>query len=201
MTICRHGGKIASVIPSILVDSLTGGFFILVVAHHHVDTSCDNLALYVLWIVRVNLYFHAGQRNTTWARLEVVVIAIGNERCTLGCAIANSDREIDAFEELLNLLVERSATYDNLIGFSSKGCIYLATDALFYLLWYDRHLQQYLDNVALNLWEHTFADNLLNNKRYGYNYIGLYFLESLGNDGRRRQTGEEVQVIAWAEGE
>ena len=63
----------------------------------------------------------------------VVPIIIADDRSTLSCSITYCEWKIDRLEELFNLLIECSASDDNLIEFSTKSLIYLSSNLLPYL--------------------------------------------------------------------
>ena len=130
-----------------------------------------------------------------------MIVAIGDEWCALGSAVAHGEGEIDALEELFDFLVEGCTANDNLVGTSAKGVVDLLADTLPDFFRDDRHLEHNLDGVGLYLGEHALADNLLDNQGYCNDDVGLDFLEGLGNDGWRGQTREEVQVVTRTEGE
>ena len=195
MSFRPHRGKVARVVPTLAVDSSLGGFLVFVVTQHHIGATNNDFTLDVQRVCRCYLHLHIGQRLSTGAWLEDVVVAIRDKRCTLRSAIAHREGEVDALEELFYLLVQRCATDDDFVGPSAKGVVDLLTDTCLDLLGNDRHLQHNLDGVALYLGEYALADNLLDDQRYGNDDVRLDFLVGLGNDGWRGQTCQEVQVV------
>ena len=201
MSVGRHRSQVARVIPSVLVDGLARGLLVLVVAQHHVHAACHYLALRVHGVGRQYLHLHVVDGGSARTGLEVVIVAIRDERCTLGSAVAHGDGELDALQKLLYFLIQRCSAHDDLVGAAAKGIVHFLTDTLLHLLRHDGHLQQQLHGVALYLGEHALADDFLDNQGYCNDHVRLDLLESLGDDCRRRQAGEEVEMIARTEWE
>ena len=98
-------------------------------------------------------------------------------------------------------MVQGRSADNHLVGTSTKSSINLLTNALFYFLLHDGHLQQQLHGIALYLGEHALADNFLNNQWHGHHYIRTDIFKGLRNDGRRGETCQEMQMIARTEWE
>ena len=104
-------------------------------------------------------------------------------------------------KELLDFFRECSSTDDDFVCSAAEGVVDLLVNALLDLSGYHRHRQQQFDAIVLDLREHLFADDLLDDQGDGDNQGGLHVGKSLSNDGRRRQTRQEEKVAAIAESE
>ena len=199
MAVWSHGAEITCMIPSVGIECLSGGLFVLVVSKHDIGASCKYLTRNVLWVGRVNSYFHVVDGSTAGGRDEVLIVTIADERSTLGSSIANSNGEADIDQELFYLTTQGCTADDDLVGTSAKGLIDLLAYLLLNLLRDNRHLQQQSHTVVLNLRKHPFAYNLLNHQWHGDDDGRLDGSEGLGNNGGRWQTGEKEEVTAAAE--
>ena len=127
-------------------------------------------------------------RLTTRCRHKLFPIAVTNDWRTLGSTVTHSEWEVNVFQEHFYFAVQGCSTDDNLIDVTTEGLHYLFANLLFYLLLNYRCVQQQLHAVGLNLGEHTLANNLLDNERYGYHKRRLHFGKCLCDDCRRRHT-------------
>ena len=179
----------------------SGGLLVLVVAEHQVGAAGDDLARYALGIVAEYLHLHAIYGHAHGGGHEVLMVAIGDERGTLGGAVAARDGEADVDQELFHLLIEGSSTHDDFLDIAAEGFDHLVADGLLHLLAHHGHVEQEAYGVVLNLREHALADDFLDDQRHGDDDMGLDVLEGLCDDGRRRQAGEEEQMTPVAEAE
>ena len=184
VSVCRHGGEVAGVIPSFGIESLACGFLVLVVAEHDVGASCHNLAGDILGVGTEYLHLHVAYGSAARAGLEVVPVAIGDERGALGGSISGGDGEVDALEECLYLLIEGCTASHHLVGIAAKGLHHHLTDALLHLLVDDGHVPQQSHFVVLYLREHHLADNLLHHERHGDDNGRMDVGKGLCNDSR-----------------
>ena len=188
-------------IPAFLIDGLTRGFLVLVIARHDIAAAGNNLAGDIGRIAGENLHLHTVDGLATTAGHEFLIVAIGDKGRALGGAIAHGDGEVDAQQELLDLFRERSTANDDLIEIAAESIVDLFADAVFHLLAHYRHRQQQAHAVVLDLGEHLLADDLLQNERHGDDERGTHIDEGLGDDGGRRQTCQEEQMAAMTEAE
>ena len=184
MALGSHDAEVAGVVPAFGVDGFTRGFLVLVVSEHQVGAAGDNLAGHEPGIMAEDLHFHAVDGDAHGGRHEVLMVAIGDERRTLGGAIAAGDGEADADEELFYLLVEGCTTHDDLLDVAAEGFEHLLADGLLHLLADYRHIEQQPEGIVLDLREYALADDLLDDERHGDDDAGLDVLEGLCDDGR-----------------
>lgn len=67
--------------------------FVFVIAKHHVHPFYKKLACYILWVGRVNFYFHSVYYFATRLASEVLPTNIANEWASLGHAITHCEWE------------------------------------------------------------------------------------------------------------
>ena len=186
-------------IPTLCIECLCCSLFVLEVSEHYVKTTSKNLARYILRIRAVNLNLHVYNRLAARTCNKVVTICIAYNRSTLCSAVTNSIREFNTLQELLYFLVESSTANDNLIELATE-CIYnLLANLLENLLVYERHVEQQTHAIGLELRQHLFADNLLDNQGYSNDDCRFYFCECCSNDSWRRNACKIEHVTAEEE--
>ncbi len=191
--------KVASVIPALIVEHLGRLLFILVIAKHHVDASCENLARDIqrVWTVDDDLLMLGSLAARSWFKLMPVLIA--DDRRTLRSTIAHGVRESYLVQEGVHILIEGSATHDDLIEVATESLIHLVANLRVDLVLEKWSRAQHLHQRTLHLREHLLLDDLFYDERHGDDNSWLHLCESLCYDGRRRSAGEEIDVYARTE--
>ncbi len=90
-----HRAQIARMIPPLGVDGGPCGFFVFVIAEHHIQSSCQYLAWHVGWIGAVYFHLHVDDRAAARSGYEGLIVGIRNDRCTFGGSIADREGEPD----------------------------------------------------------------------------------------------------------
>ena len=128
-------------------------------------------------------------------RISQAPVLIADDGRTLGGAVAHGVGEAYLLQERLHLLIEGGTADDDFEELSAEGLLHLLADALAHLLRNDGHLQQQAHAWCLNLGEHLFAYDFLDDQRHGNDDAGLDVGEGLRNDGGR---GHAVEIVDMA---
>ena len=186
-------------VPAVAIDGLAGSLVVLIIAEHDIESAGQNLTWHVGGIGRIDLHLHVGNSLTAGAWGEVVIVLVADDRCALGSAVAHGIGEVDALEELLNLLVQGCTANDDLVKLSAEGLEHFLADHLAYLLRDDGHLQQQAHAVVLDLREYLLTDDFLDDQRYGDNDDGLDLGQRLSDDSWRGHTIEIIDMTTVEE--
>ena len=186
-------------VPAVFIKCFTCSFFILVVTQHHVHTTRQNFARYVLGVLTVNLHLHVYNSLTARCWNKVLIICVGDDGCTFGCAITNGKGQVDTCEESFHFTVKRRSTDDDFVELSTESSSHLLLNLLVNLLVYHRHIKQQAHLVVLYLGENAFSDNLLDNQWHSDNYLRLNLGECLRDDGRARNATEIIDMASTTE--
>ena len=127
-----HGAQVAGVIPSVLVQDLTGGLFVVIITQHHVQAACHYLTGNVFRVIAQYLHFHIVDGTATRAGSKLLPVAVTDQRRTLRGTIAHGNGKTDAQQELLHLFRQRRATHNDLVSPAAKGFVHLLVDAVFH---------------------------------------------------------------------
>ena len=191
MSILRHRAKVAGVIPAFLVNSLAGSLLVQVIPRHHICPLGYNLTSNVLRVATQNLHFHTVDGLATRTTHEVVIVAERDERCTLGGTITHGNGKVDGEQELFYFFRQGCTTHNNLVHLATESIDDLLTDAFLDLLVHNRHLQEQVHTVVLNLGEYFLTDNLFDNQWYSDDYSGFHFGKGFRDNRRTRQSRQE----------
>ena len=101
--------------------------------------------------------------------------------------------------EAFNLLVEGCTTNNDLIEFTTEGIGHLFAYLLTHFLGHYWHMKKHAHAVVLYFREHFLADNLLDDQWHTDDNLGLYFTESLGDNGRTWHSGEVEDMTTFDE--
>ena len=158
--------EVAGVEPAVL-ESSGSCFGILVVSEHHIVALHAKFACNVAGVGRVDFGSHAV--HDTSARLLFVLIPgrVGDERSTLGHSVTHGVGELDAAQEFLHVLVECSATHDNLYEVSAESCGEAFLDFAEQTAVDERHHEHKLHERLVEQREHLVLDDFLYDKRNG----------------------------------
>ena len=181
-------------VPAFRIQGQTGGLLVLVVAKHHIHAAHQYLAGYVGRVAAgyAHLVVHHGPAAA--ARHKVLVTGIADDGGALRGAVAHRVGEIDAVQELLNLLVEGSAADNHLVEIVAEGFLHLVADGMAHLLVDAGHAQKEIHAGSLHLGEHLLADYLLYHQRNGDDDGRLDVGKGLRYHGGRRKARQVVDV-------
>ena len=97
-------------------------------------------------------------------------------------------------EELLNFLIEGSATDDDFVETTAECLLDLSTNLFTNLLRNQRSLEEDLHGWCVKLWQHFLPDDLLDDQRHSDDDDRLDFGKCLSDNGWRRNACEEEDV-------
>ena len=84
---------------AVLIDNLTGGFFIFKVAEHNVGAAVTDFT-FAFFIGSVDFDLAADDGETDRAVFAAFIAVAGDERCTFGNAVAVENDDTDAFKKV-----------------------------------------------------------------------------------------------------
>ena len=179
MSVGTHRCQVAGMEPSIFINYGIGSLLVLVVALHHVDATANQFASHVFRVIAQYLHLHVLHGNTAATCHIIVLMGKGDERSGFRSTVTHGDREADADEEVLYLLVEWSATHNHLVRTLAELAQYKLANLLLDALVDDRHVHQQSGTVGLDMWEYFFSHDLIYHEWYGKDDVWLDFCQRL----------------------
>ncbi len=93
--------------------------------------------------------------------------------------VTHGDREADADEEVLYLLVGRGQGHNHLVRTLAELAQYKLANLLLDALVDDRHVHQQSGTVGLDMWRYFFSHDLIYHEWYGKDDVWLDFCQRL----------------------
>ena len=170
--------------PSFTVDGGSRSFLVLVVAFHHVLATEQDFADLGFGMRRIDNQLVTSHHFTAGAHRLLVPVLIGHQRTSLGHAVADHQRELDAAQHALHVLVQSGTARNQPDQVAAKGVHQLIVDFFLHDFTKYRRVPQCLDTRLSKRREDFSVEDFLDYQRHGQDHVGLGLGVALQQRGR-----------------
>ena len=195
-----HNAHIASMEPALRVEHSLGCGGVFVVTEGYILASHANLTRDIVGVGRVNLHLHTRHQPTARERLVGGVVSVANQGSALGHTIAHSVGQLNLFEQLLNIAIERSTTHNKLGECATKGVHKLGAYFLIDEFVEQRNLGEGLHGLLLQGGHNLTLNDFLNQQGHREEQVGLHIFERFEQNRCCGQLTQQSDVRACCKG-